>query len=78
MKTCEGCVESPHCLYAPHVHVLCPCPDCIVKITCGAKDRSKCIDYKKFKKRNLEEVLLKTKIKDFEIKIPIKKRRGRK
>ena len=77
MKTCDGCVEHKHCLYAPFIHVLCPCTDCIVKITCHAKDKSTCISYKKFKKKHLEEILLKQKITDFETKIPIK-RRGRK
>jgi hypothetical protein len=78
MKECNGCGEWGRCIYALHVHVLCPCLECIVKITCTPKDRKSCIDYKKFKKRNLEEVLAKTKLTDFETKISIKKRRGRK
>jgi len=62
-----------------YVSVLCPCVDCIVKLTCSyPKDKSTCIGYKRFKKKYLDEVMDKSAKNDFQTKIPIKKRKGRK
>jgi hypothetical protein len=71
---CGGCRDENFCLLADFHSALCPCRDCIVKMTCD-NQRSNCDSFKKFMKKHLKEAIKREKAKNFTTRISMKKKK---